>query len=274
MKAVLVPTDLSAVSQNAGDYAAALCRETGAELILLHVYMLPTPISELSMVLETADEIHHSNEKAVQREAERISLQSGVAAKWLLRMGIASDEIGYLEKERGIDLVVMGMRQEEGFNKLLGSTTTATIRKCQRAAVLVIPQHVQFVPFKSVAYATDLSYKMNPDCFQPLISLIHRFKADLHLVHVDKGENGLTTEQVTGKMKLEAVLSNVYYHYHSIHASNVENGLNEFIKSHSPEMLAMVVHKHNLLERLFGVHHTQTMVYHTSIPLLVLLDKS
>ena len=274
MKTVLVPTDLSSVSQNAGNWAAGICREMGAEMILLHVYMLPAPISELSLVLETSDKIHRSNEKALKKEAERIRLQTGVPAKWLLRMGIASDEISYLEKEREIDLVVMGMKREEGLNKLLGSTTIAAIRKCQRAAILVIPQHVQFAPVRSIAYATDLSYKMNPGCFHPLITLIHRFKADLHLVHVNKEESALTSDQMTGKMKLEAVLSNIYYHYHSLRSDNVEKGLEEFINSHSPDMLAMVVHKHNLLERLFGVHHTQTMVYHTSIPLLILLDKN
>ena len=274
MKAVLVPTDLTSVSQNAGNYAAAICREMGAEMILLHVYMLPVPVSELSLVLETADEIHQSIEQALKKEAERIHMQTGVPAKWLLRMGIASEEISYLEKEREIDLVVMGMNREEGLNKLLGSTTTAVIRKCQRAAILVIPQHVQFAPLQSIAYATDLSYKMNPSCFHPLITLIHQFKADLHLVHVNKEENALTSDQISGKMKLEAVLSNVYYHYHSIRSDNVEKGLEEFINSHSPDMLTMVVHKHNLLERLFGVHHTQSMVYHTSIPLLILLDKN
>ena len=168
----------------------------------------------------------------------------------------------------------MGMKKEEGLNKLMGSTTIATIRKCQRAAILVIPQHVQFAPVKSIAYATDLGYKMNPDSFQPLITLIHQFKCDLHLVHVYKEEHRLKAEQITGKMKLEAVLSNVYYHYHAIRSDNVEKGLDEFINSHSPDMLTMVVHKHNLLERLFGVHHTQTMLYHTSIPLLILLDKN
>ena len=77
MKTVLVPTDLSPVSQNASDYAAGICREMGADMILLHVYMIPAPISELSLVLETADEIHQSNENALKKEVERIYLQRG-----------------------------------------------------------------------------------------------------------------------------------------------------------------------------------------------------
>ena len=274
MKAVLVPTDLSSISQNASDYAAAICRELGAELILLHVYMLPAPIADLPLVMESADQTNQFNEAALRKEVERIYLQTGISAKWQLRMGIVPDEIGYLEKEKNIDLIVLGTKKENGPNKLMGSTTLATIRKCQRAAIMIVPYQVKFTPLSSVAYATDLSYKMNPDCFHPLIRLILHFKTELRIVHVFKEENSLTPDQLAGKIKLEAVLSNVYHHYHSIQSDNVEKGLEEFVYSYSPDMLAMVVHKHNLLERLFGAHHTHTMVYHTNIPLLVLLDKS
>lgn len=274
MKTVLVPTDLSLVSQNASVYAARICRELGAEMILLHVYLLPVPVSELALVLESANEIHKANEEGLQKEAERISVHTGVEVKWMLRMGIASDEIGYLEKEKNIDLIVMGMNKEDGLHKLIGSTTSAVIRKCQRAAILVVPQHVHFAGLTSIAYATNLSYKMEITCFRPLITLIHHFQASLHLVHVLKEGEVLTPDQITGKVKLEDVLSDVSNQYHSIQSDNVEKGLEEFVQVHSPGMLTMVVHKHNLLERLFGAHHTQMMIRHTSIPLLILLDKS
>ncbi len=273
MNAVLVPTDFSPAARNAADYAAGLCKELGASMILLHVYMLPVPVSEIPYVMISADEIQKASENALQKEVARLTEMFGIGIEWIVRMGLASDEIRDIEKEKNIRMVIMGMKGGGELDKLIGSTTIAVIRKCQQA-VFVIPAEAKFIRFRMAAYATDFSYPMNPACFEPLINLLLDQNTDLMIVNVQKSGKTMTPNQITGKHKLEEILANVPHSYHIIEDSHIEHGLQEFSKTQSPDLLAMAAHKHNILERLFGNHHTDSMIYQTHVPLLILQDKN
>lgn len=112
MNTILVPTDLSPAAQNATNYAGRLCKELGAKMILLHVYMLPVPVAEMPYIMVTPDEMHKAGEDGLRKEADRVAGSLGIDIEWLVRLGLASDEIRDIEKERHIDLVVMGMKEE------------------------------------------------------------------------------------------------------------------------------------------------------------------
>ncbi|MEO6637338.1 MAG: hypothetical protein ABIN25_03610, partial [Ginsengibacter sp.] len=51
---------------------------------------------------------------------------------------------------------------------------------------------------------------------------------------------------------------------------NIDHGLDDFIIQHSADMLIMIPHKHDLVERLFKKSETKDMIFHTKIPLLIL----
>jgi nucleotide-binding universal stress UspA family protein len=100
---VLHPTDFSAGSVRAFDYAVLLARLAGAELHLLHVVVPPegVPASETAL-------------KKACREAEKrlvglVGHAAGVADVWpAVRVGSPSVEVIRYAHEAGVDLVVMG----------------------------------------------------------------------------------------------------------------------------------------------------------------------
>ena len=100
MYTILVPTDLSPASQNATSYAGRLCKELGAKMILLHVYMLPVPVAEMPYIMVTPDEMQKASEEALRKEADRIYETLGIEIEPMVRLGLASDEIRDIEKER------------------------------------------------------------------------------------------------------------------------------------------------------------------------------
>lgn len=271
MKTILVPSDLSPASHNATRYAAHLCKELGAKMILLHVYMLPVPVSEIPYVMVTADELQKAGEDSLRKEADIIFNSFGIEVEWIVRLGLASDEISDIERERNIDLAVMGMKDEGELDKLIGSTTISVIRKSNRP-LLIIPQACEYLPIESISYATDFSYQMDLACFRPLKSLARHFNARLLIVHVQKGNKSMTPEEIAGKARVEQELEELTHSYYTVEDKDIEHGLQLFMKERSPDMLAMVAHKHNFFERLFSPNHTKAMVYKTHIPLLVLHD--
>src|SRR5438309_1326464 len=138
MKTILLPVDFSPASRNASLYAAELARLLNTRLLLFHAYMLPTPVSEVPYAMVTVDNLQKENEEQIKKEADYLHEKYGMEVEWLVRIGIASDEIKVLTKEREIALIVMGMKGAGGLDKIIGSTTTNVSRKV-KTPVLVIP---------------------------------------------------------------------------------------------------------------------------------------
>jgi len=271
MKKILVPTDLTPSSVNSTDYAARLCKDTGATLVLLHVYMLPSAVSEIPYVMVSAEELQEASESGLRKEAARVKSLVGMEVEWIAQLGMPSDEITFLAKDKNVDLVVMGMKGAGELDKLVGSTTSAVIRKCHRP-VLVIPEQATYSPFKMVAYATDFSYTADASRFQGLKFLINKYSASVVVVNIQKTAKIDISIQNAGKQRLDELFRGIDHTYQIIEDDDIDHGLIEFARQHNPGLLVMMAHKHNLLERLFGSHHTRAMIYHTHTPLLILHD--
>ena len=272
MQRIAIPTDFSPEARNAGLYAAELAKIFGARLILFHAYMLPTPVSEVPYVMITVDELQKENEALIRKEVDHISKTYGVEAEGIVRIGIPSDEIRALCDDLSVDLVVMGMKGAGGIDKMLGSTTTNSIRKL-KTPVLVIPKHFPFSPLKNITYASDFSYAFTAPLFAPLLKLAKAFEARIHIINVHRQKEDMKTRQMEGKIGLENIFQGISHTFDDITHQSIMQGIMEYMDSHASELLVMVEHKHSFLERIFSKDHTTAMAYETKTPLLILQDK-
>ena len=272
MNTILVPVDFSPASRNAAKYAAELAKLLKTRLLLFHAYMLPTPISEVPYAMVTVDNLQKENEDLIRKEATWLHEQYGQEVEWLVRIGIASDEIKNLNTEKEIGLIVMGMKGAGGIDKIIGSTTTNVARKV-KTPVLVIPHDTAYTPIKHITYASDFSYKTSIQLFDPLLELGRIFRAKIHILYVRQNHGGNTEQELTGKRSNEIIFEGVEHEYAIIEEPSVNQGINRYLAQQPCEMLAMVAHKHTFLERLFSKNHTTAMAYETHVPLLILQDK-
>jgi nucleotide-binding universal stress UspA family protein len=271
MHTILVPTDFSPEAKNASVHAAELARTFNAKLFLFHAYLLPTPVSEVPYVMVTVDELQKENELQLKRESERLSQQFGLRVESLVRIGIPSDEVKVLTEEKQIDLIVMGMKGLGGLDKMIGSTTINAVRKV-KVPVLIVPHDVPFRPVKVVTYASDLSYKINPRLFEPLLDLLKAFNARLQIVHIRHHQESKATDDAA-KTTLLQLFATQQPAFDMVTNASIMAGLRDYMDTHPGELLVMVSHKHTLLERLFTRDHTAQMAYKTNRPLLILQDR-
>jgi hypothetical protein len=103
-----------------------------------------------------------------------------------------------------------------------------------------------------------------------LLDLSEKFNSQIYILNVQKSDYSMSTAEAIGKMKTGVAFSNLNHQFHTINESNVEEGINKFIEKNPTDILAMVAHRHNLFERMFGKVHTKEMSYQTKTPLLVL----
>lgn len=272
MQNILVPVDFSPTSRNAAIYAAELAKVFQAKLLLFHAYMLPTPVSEVPYVMVTADEMQKENEEFIRKEAEHLHGTYGVEVEWLVRIGIASDEVKSLAKERSIDLVIMGMKGAGGIDKIIGSTTTNVIRKV-KVPVLVIPHDATYTSIQHITYASDFSDKNSIDLFKPLLELAGQFDAKIHILHVSRPTEGEKVDELVSQRANEIVFTNTDHEFVAVSDASITHGINGYLQHHSSDLLAMVAHRHSFFERVFSKSYTTAMAYETRIPLLILHDK-
>lgn len=268
MQNILVATDFSDNAKNAVSYAAQLAKKLNARLTLLHAYMLPTPVSEVPNLLLNAEEIQRDNERTAKDVVDDIAGRYGISADYIVRLGFPSDEIDSIIEDQPIDLVVMGMRGKGALEKMMGSTTTATIKKINKPT-LVVPEQAAYSDIKQAVYATDFSYDVDFNVYSPLLQLLQAFEATLHIVHVQKKADAETADIA----KLDPAFKAVPHEFHIVTDSEVKHGIESYLQENRTDLLVMITHGHSFLERLFGKSHTKAMVYDTAVPLLVLQDK-
>ena len=143
---IVCPTDFSATSSRAVDYAATMADSFDAELVLLHV--IPTmdyPLRSFGM----SSSLHH-----IQEELEKRAMQSlenrakklaeslpDVKVRLVLRSGEAHEATMECAKEEGADMIVMGTHGHTGItHALLGSTAEKVVR-LSSCPVLTVRTH-------------------------------------------------------------------------------------------------------------------------------------
>ena len=250
-----------------------LARKMNAQLLLLHAYMMPTPVSEVPFVMVNVEEMQKDNERLAKEAVAKLQSDYGIRASSIVRLGFPSEEIESIIEDQPVDLVVMGMKGMGKLEKMMGSTTTAAIKKVDKP-LLVVPEDATYRDIKQVTYATDFSYKVDFHVYAPMMELIKAFQSQLHVVHVQKNPEELKSSEIAGEIQLDPAFSDISHEFHVVTDNEVKHGIQSYLETHKTDLLVMVTHEHGFLSRLFGRSHTKAMVYDTHVPLLVLKDKT
>ncbi len=140
-KKILCPVDFSHCSLKAMDYGLSLAKETKAELFLLHVTeALHTETMTAYPDFDVARFAEHTASDAVARLQQAIPDE---ARLWctpheLVVSGRAHEEILRVARDRGIDLIMMGVHGRNTVDLLLfGSTTHQVVRQAPCPVITV-----------------------------------------------------------------------------------------------------------------------------------------
>ena len=125
---ILVPTDFSACSEQALDYAVQLADRLDARVHLLSVIGVPSyGVPELGVGL-TAPMMDNMIADT-QRELDQLAGVRKLVKQTLVRVGDARDVILQTADELKADLIVMGTHDRRGISRaLLGSVTEMIVR--------------------------------------------------------------------------------------------------------------------------------------------------
>jgi nucleotide-binding universal stress UspA family protein len=271
MKTIFIATDFSPAAHNATLYGIALAMEFDSEVILFNAFQVPMmPPAAIDIV--SASEMIEKVNTLFDDELRSINSLDPSSIKIICEESLPAS--GILEKAADLnaDLIIIGMKARgNGLRHFIDGTATILARRTN-IPLLIIPETIKFSVPKIITLASDIieETRANIHLLYFLRQIAEKFESRIHVLRVGKGKFRELHELVKPGPNLNSLLAKLDVTYKNTDDNNVTHGLMEFIKEQKADLLVMIPHKHDFLERVFIKSETKEMLFHTSIPMLVL----
>ena len=270
MKNILVPIDFSDASFNAVSYAAFLANAFNAGLTLVHAYTDTSAVDERpgATTYDSVEELESANETFLKKEIEGITRKFTVKSKSIVKKGNPINVINEVVREIHPDIMVMGMKGKGESSSAFGSTTIATIDETS-VPLLIIPKNASYQTIENITLTSDFNDEKLLSHFTVLEKLMTKFDPFIQILNIQKKNSEVKAEMIAGKMGADLTWDKFNHSFNIIERDDIEEGINQFLKTHDTDLLVMVARKRNLITAIITPSHTKKMTYQTKIPLLV-----
>ena len=278
MKNVLLPTDFSENSMNAIKYAMDLFEKSACNFYLLHVIKLGNIAinsSPYSITSENIEELYTKPAKERLRETlKHISTNFTTNDKHkfyvLTDYNFLIESIRKHVSEKKIDIIVMGTKGSSGIKKIMVGSNTGDVITKVHCTTLVVPENARFKKIKEVAFPTDYSLLYDINILLPVVDIIENTDAALRVLHINKKNPALNSDQEKNKELLEDYFSDHEHSFHLLTNKRVEDAVQCFVESRNIDLITMVAKNLNYFQQILFHSKIENISYHTDVPFLVL----
>jgi nucleotide-binding universal stress UspA family protein len=274
MKTILYATDYSENSVAALKYAYALCKQLNIRLVLTHVYDVPTVLGT-----QLTEPFPGLSKDARRHEREKLQ---GFFKKHLGKvsdtMKLHFEPVEHMSVIRGIIskatewhayLIFVGMKGEGRLREILmGSTTKALIEKAP-CPVLAIPENTNYMPLKTVVYATDFEEE-DVYAIRKLTEMVGAFQAEIKVIHI------ITEKEYEGETQMEwfkdMLHNKVTYErieFKLLFSDDIFEALRMYLEDVEAELMVMLEReKRGVLKKWFHRDLVKKMESYGQVPLM------
>jgi nucleotide-binding universal stress UspA family protein len=269
METILIATDFSPASQNATSYGTELAKFLDAKVVLLNVCE-PVLVAPDSVIAMTQDEVIASSEDLLRKEVQKLKDAGSVNVEFLVEEGLPSQTINTVANRVKAKWIIAGMKGggEKTFRKIFGSTAVSLSRK-PHAPLIVVPEDARFTPPATIALASDIGDNTDVRIIDPLEEFGIKCKSTMYVVRVIKKGMNEVFEMLLRPTRIKWHLKELHPSFEFLNDNDVAHAMNEFVKEHHVDMVAMIAHKHNFLERIFAKNNIKEMMFSTHVPLII-----
>lgn len=289
---VLISVDFSGYSMKACEFGFNYAQNTGAEVVLLHVYFTPIystslpygdifnyQLSDDENVKTILQKVHAELNGLLDKVKEKIASGQFPNVKYMcvLREGIPEEEILRYVKDCCPRIVIMGTRGKNQKDlDLIGSVTAEVIER-SRVPVLAIPENTPFRQFsevKHIAFITNFDQR-DLIAFDSLIASFKSFRFSVSLIHLS-GIKDTWDEIKLGGIKeyFHKQYPQLDIHYDVVQDDDLLNNLEQYIEKENIDIIALTSYRRNIFYRLFNPSIARKMIFHSDTPMLVLTNRS
>ena len=266
-KTILVPTDFSRNAEAALKYAIGFAKDFNSHIIILHSYRL------LQTAVPSGDQSPFSIKNQWDKDTwekfrkleKKLIKGSNISYDFEVDVGFASDAIMSSVDANDAKMVIMGSAGAGAMSQVLGSTTLKIIDKIN-CPVMVVPSDAEYCTVRKITFAYDNKKIKKPAKLNVLVDYVKNFGAKLEILNINS-EDGVSNYNLG---LLEKKLKGTDHFYTTIQSENVAEGILNYLKSKSVDILVALKRDHSFMEKVFRYSITRKLVLHTELPLLVL----
>jgi nucleotide-binding universal stress UspA family protein len=274
MEKILCPVDLRPDTLNALEAAARLAASHKASLILMHVFTQDAYDQILSDAKGDMAQIEleqQGRQEAMERLCDTLRQDlPDLRCSCLLRFGDARDAI--LEEAATLksSLIVMGSHGVHTIGEAMDGNHPVKVIERAPCPVLCVPPGAVLEFPKKVVYGSRMKAQ-DPDCIQRLLALLLPFGSRLEVVYAGDGDD-------REKWQAHEALIRSYINYPAIRFQYLSGDeaayqeLNAFVLESNADMLVLLTHQRNFLQRIFQKSVFKQITYFSDYPVLVYLE--
>jgi nucleotide-binding universal stress UspA family protein len=271
MKTIIAPTDFTASSISAVNYAADLSVALNAKLILLNLVQVPMVAAEIPV----AETVFEDMVSMAEKDLDNIVLQLTARTKGVIDiekkilMGTVAAGIKEISDLYKPFAIVMGIKPGKSIDRiLLGSSTLSSV-KHNSYPVLIIPENVRFKGIHKIGLACDLQNVLETVPFHLLNEWMSVFNPALDIIHISKNEHDFKSPDIGESISLQNHLSKFKPSFHFITGTNLSVRLNDYAMQQNLDLLIVFPRKHGFLS-IFDKKHSNEIVVNNKIAVLAM----
>ncbi|QNK77104.1 universal stress protein [Winogradskyella sp. PAMC22761] len=275
---ILLPTDFSQNSWNAILYAIEFYKSVKCNFYILNVCIMDNFMAGDSSTATTPEQIDDLYIKPSKQRLTNLLKKINTIDNpndnhlfyTITEYGFFLESIRKHVVEQKIDILVMGTRGASGLKKyIVGSNTGDVITKV-KCTTLVVPECAKYNEIKEVAFPSDFNLAYDLKTLEPLTNILKVSKANLSIVHIQRKETGLNTEQLTNLDIFKTYFEEYKPSFQNLECKKVEDAIQSFVEHKAIDMIAMVAKNLNYFQSILFHSRVEKISYHTDIPFLVL----
>ena len=279
---ILLTTDFTEASYHAIDYIKSLTKNWSSDstsFVIVHGYqtLAPYPMTTDSVepqnpavpVIED-QELQKQLRAKFDELAEELKQHINLTAQYF-EIGTLSLVIEDLMEKESPDLIVMGTREKNAFERMAVGTNTIEVVSKTSVPVLAVPKEASTKPISNLSFGLDVTTDEWPT---RSLDFLKRWTtlngSSLEVVSVaDKGSE----KQIKERMKNTAVhqqLIDLDHDHKAIVHKDVYEGITSYVNEKQPDVLAIVAGERSFWDRIFHQTKTEKLAHHLQIPVLLL----
>jgi nucleotide-binding universal stress UspA family protein len=251
MKKILCPIDFSDAAKNAVEYAANLSKALNESLTLLYVRQSIWPEA-----IQLEKEVMESNEELAARLLvfiNEIQDEFGIPCHYHIAQTTGTMEEAVAEFAADFDLIVMGTNGADNYYQYAFGTNSFHVIEKSKCPVLVIPEDYSYRSINLIVYAYDPD--TNPifliDQLKGLVTSLNANVKVLHILQEKPSEESKRKLAILKETVRVREPKHISWSFDSQFSHEVSFALNQYMKEHRGDILAMSFHHRTLMENLF-----------------------
>ena len=263
MKNILVPIGTNPDSFFTLQYAVDFAVEFSSSIYLMDVFSVTSMTGGLSKITE---KVAKNNEKRIKEVIKKVDAKD-VKIKIASYNGDIADGLKAIDKELGIDLIIMAPRSNDVREELYLGHTSGKIIKQTDIPTLIVPKGTALKPLRSILTAFRSGILKKSRVLNPLIAMKDKFGAAVNLLLVKTP--GYTEED----LKINTALMDLCSNLTVTENPSTYLGVLEHFQAQKPDLLVVFRRKRGFFKKLWEKSTVLKSEFYAPIPVLVLSVK-